>query len=504
MTRPSLKDRTCGILLHPTSLPGPASSGDLGRASHQFVDFLASASVGVWQMLPVGPPGYGDSPYSAQSAFAGSPLLVALDDYDQLPERSTSNRVQFGDAWRMREPRLRELASRAPHKLVEAFIEKNASWLPDFTLFRALKRAHQHVQWTLWEKDVRDRKPAALQRAKKELADEVYFEACVQWLFAEQWTRLRERARDKNVTLVGDLPIFVAHDSADVWQHRERFQLDSAGEPACVAGVPPDYFSATGQRWGNPLYDWARMKKTGYAWWIARFAQMLERFDAIRLDHFIGFHRYWAIPATCPTAIDGAWTKGPGADFFSAVEKALGTLPMIAEDLGAITPAVTRLRRQFGFPSIRILQFAFGTDPSAPKFMPHNYVHNAVVYTGTHDNDTTLGWFREEGGDESTRTREQTEHERKTARAYLASNGDAIHWDMIRACAASVARWAIFPMQDVLGLGNDARMNHPGRDAGNWAWRCTSDALSPHVAERLATLAQLYGRAPTGAQRKLP
>ena len=377
------------------------------------------------------------------------------------------------------------------------FCAQSAGWLDDYALFRALKSAHGGVQWTRWEAGVRAREPGALQAARRELADVVAFEQFTQYVFERQWRALRAYAARCGVGLIGDLPIFVAHDSADVWQNQQAFFLDDQGEPSVVAGVPPDYFSATGQRWGNPLYRWRRMKGTGYAWWIDRLRVTLRRFDVVRLDHFIGFRRYWEIPAHEPTAVRGRWVRGPGADFFDAAVAALGGLPLIAEDLGQVAPAVHALRNRYRLPGIKILQFAFeGADRAAPSFLPHNYPRRAVVYTGTHDNDTVAGWFRDPGGADDTRTPEQVREERARALRYLGSDGEEIHWDMIRTALASVARLAIFPLQDILGLGSDARMNRPGKAEGNWTWRFDERTLAPALAARLAELTQTYGRGP--------
>jgi 4-alpha-glucanotransferase len=509
-----LAARASGVLLHPTCLPGPHGSGDLGPGARRFVDFLAAAAQTWWQMLPVGPPGYGESPYSAESAFAGNPLLVSLDDLassglldanalspvQPLP----SDRVDHGPVAAHRTSHLRKAfqafearaAASGERDVFAAFCEENRAWLDELALFRALKKAHGGVQWTRWEEGLRKREPGALTAARRDLAGDVALEKFVQYVFDIQWRALRAYAAERGVALIGDLPIFVSHDSADVWQRPEAFFLGEDGEPTVISGCPPDYFSATGQRWGNPLYRWRRMKKGGYAWWVERLRLALRRFDAVRLDHFIGFQRYWEIPATEPTAVRGRWMKGPGADFFDAVERALGSpLPLIAEDLGEVTPAVYALRDRFALPGIRILQFAFGDDPSAPSFLPFNYAPRAVVYTGTHDNDTVVGWFRDGGGPASTRTRAQALREREAALRYLGTTGEEIHWDMIRTALASVAGLALFPLQDILGLGSEARMNRPGQPGGNWTWRFGEEVLTPAIAGRLASLTQTYGRA---------
>jgi 4-alpha-glucanotransferase len=509
VTLASLASRASGLLLHPTSLPGPHGSGDLGGEARSFVDFLAHAKQSFWQMLPVAPPGFGESPYSAQSAFAGSPWLVNFDalveagflepDAIANPPIFSDDHVDFAKMSAHREHLLRLAHAAFVRKEnvaeLEKFSKREAHWLDDFALFRALKKSHGGVAWTKWDAPLRNRDAKALARARFDLEEEISFEKFVQWTFDSQFRALRSYARSKGVALIGDIPIFVAHDSADVWQHPENFFLDESGEPTFVAGVPPDYFSATGQRWGNPLYRWKRLKKSGFVWWVKRFEAMLSRFDAVRIDHFIGFQRYWRIPGQDATAVNGKWMKGPSSDFFEAVRKKLGTLPLIAEDLGAATPAVFRLRDEFHLPGIKILQFAFGTDANADTFLPHNYSRNAVVYTGTHDNDTTVGWFDDDGAS-GTRTPEQIEKERASALRYLgAESSDEINWRMIRAAMGSIANLAIFPVQDVLGLGSEARMNRPGEGAGNWSWRLQRGELTNDHAARLATLAETYGRA---------
>jgi 4-alpha-glucanotransferase len=501
-----LRTRASGILLHPTSLPGPHGSGDLGPEAHSFIDFLARASQRWWQMLPVAPPGYGESPYSAQSAFAGSPMLVspellaadglvdaAVETRSHMP---ASERVDFAGAGARRAALLQAaFAAFRPDDAFDRFCVEEAWWLDDFALFRALKQAHGGLQWTLWDADVRMRRPRAIAAAKSELAERIAFEKFVQFAFDRQFGQLRAYAHGRGVGLVGDVPIFVAHDSADVWQNPDLFFLDEKGEPTVVAGVPPDYFSATGQRWGNPLYRWGRMQRTGYDWWIRRFRATLRRFDAVRLDHFIGFKRSWQIPASEPTAVRGRWAKGPGSDLFDVVKASLGELPLIAEDLGVVTRSVHALRDAYRLPGIKVLQFAFGDDPSADSFLPHNYRRRSVVYTGTHDNDTSLGWFRDPGGAGRPRTPAQAQEERDRALLYLGSDGTEIHWSMIRTALASVARLAILPLQDVLGLGSEARMNRPGQSQGNWGWRFGRKALTPELENRLGMLTHSFGRA---------
>ena len=498
--------RASGILLHPTSLPGPYGVGDLGPAADRFVDFLASAGQSYWQILPLGPTGYGDSPYQTFSAFAGNPLLIspqrlvedgllpsdALDAVPALP----ADHVDYGRVILYKKRLLerafahyRERAAPDLRREVDGFAVAQRSWLEPFALFMALKDAHGGRPWTEWERDIAARKPAALTRWGERLAREIQGHVYNQYLFFTQWGRLKRYAAGKNIRIIGDAPIFVAHDSADCWAHPELFYLESDGQPTVIAGVPPDYFSATGQRWGNPLYRWDVLAADGYAWWIARLRAVLATVDVLRLDHFRGFAGYWAIPGTAPTAETGSWEPGPGMPFFEAVERALGRLPIIAEDLGVITPDVVALRDRFGFPGMKVLQFAFGGDAENGD-LPHNYEHNYVVYTGTHDNDTSAGWYAT-----------ATPHERERLRAYAHSEGTgdnpaAVAWDLIRLAQASVADTAVAPLQDLLGLGSAARMNLPGRPGGNWQWRYASGTLTHELIDRVATLGRLYGRHP--------
>jgi len=500
-----LNERASGVLLHPTSLPGPHGCGDLGPQAHAFARWMHDAGQRWWQMLPVGPVGYGNSPYSAHSAFAGNPLLISLETLAAeglLPREAPADEPSFPAgrvdyaatrSWRDRQLRaaFAQFATRTnEHPEFEAFCSDNASWLEDYALYTAIKRARGGRSWTGWEPELRARDPAALDRARSALRDEVHQNRFEQFVFARQWQALRARCRVLGVALMGDLPIFVAHDSADVWTHRDLFFLDAQGNPTVVAGVPPDYFSATGQRWGNPLYDWEKLERTGFRWWLKRLAQMLSRFDAVRLDHFIGYVRYWEIPAQERTAENGRWRPAPGAKLFEA----LGPAQLVAEDLGAVTPEVIAMRERFHFPGMKVLQFAFGTDPQADVFLPHAYERPAVAYTGTHDNDTTAGWFHECGSPQ--RSPEQCEKERRAALAYLGVNdaGRAIHWDMIRGVWSSVANVAIAPMQDLLGLGTAARMNRPGTAEGNWEWRLPA-LPDESVQERLRAVTGTYGRA---------
>ena len=509
-----LRSRTSGIILHPTSLPGGYGIGELGPEAHRFVDFLAGAKQGLWQVLPLGPTGYGDSPYQCFSAFAGNPLLVSLETLVRegwlsasdlsgppaFPERS----VDYEAVARFRLPlldrayeRFRAQAGPRQRRAFASFCRRERAWLDDYALFAALKDAHGLRAWPEWERDLARRRPSALARARTQWAEAILSRKFAQFQFFAQWAALRQYAHERGVRIMGDLPIFAAHDSADVWANSALFHLAEDGQPTHVAGVPPDYFSATGQRWGNPLYRWAAMRKTGYRWWILRFRALLGVVDLVRVDHFRGFEAYWEVATSEPTAMRGRWVKGPGAAFFRAVERALGTLPIVAENLGVITPEVEKLRTRFGFPGMAILQFAFGTDPQGPSFRPHNYPRDLVVYTGTHDNDTTRGWWTGAGAGDSTRSPEDVRRERDFCRRYLGFSDDRdVHWAFIRAVMASVADTAIIPLQDVLGLGSEARMNLPGRPTDNWRWRFRADELGAELRDRLGELALLYDRAP--------
>jgi len=501
--------RSSGILLHPTSLPGPYGIGELGPEARAFADFLRDSGQRIWQVLPLGPTGYGDSPYQCFSAFAGNPLLISLDrlvergyvsadDMDELPA-FPGEQVDFGAviAWKM--PVLRKAfvafrESAAGQLEFEDFCRRHAHWLEDYGLFMALKQVHDLAIWLEWDRELALREPAALERARQQLHDEIEYHQFLQFEFERQWCDLKAQCTRDDIRIMGDLPIYVALDSADVWVHRELFELQEDGHPRVVAGVPPDYFSATGQLWGNPIYRWERHAQTGYAWWIARFRRALEMLDMIRLDHFRGFEAYYEIPAGEVTAVNGAWVKGPGAALFEALKTALGELPIVAENLGVITPEVEALRKQFDFPGMAILQFAFGNDPQAPGFRPHNYRHHLVAYTGTHDNDTVVGWWNSKAGAGSIRTAADVEEEMAYARAYLNSDGQEINWVMIRTLMASVANTVLFPMQDVLGTGSEGRMNLPGSASGNWRWRFERESLTPEIAGRLKGLAGTYER----------
>jgi 4-alpha-glucanotransferase len=503
--------RSSGILLHPTSLPGPYGIGELGTEAHRFADFLKDSGQGIWQMLPLGPTGYGDSPYQCFSAFAGSPTLISLetlvkrgylsrDDLDARP-KFPRDKVDFGPLIGWKIPLLRKAAegfrnnaSAADREAYEAFCQRHAAWLEEFALFMALKETHDYVMWTLWEPEFALRDPAAIDKARKDLRDPIESNKFIQFEFDRQWTELKAHCARNGIRVMGDVPIYVAQDSSDVWAQPGMFDLEPDGKPRVIAGVPPDYFSATGQCWGNPIYRWDEHAKTGFQWWISRFRRAFEIFDLIRLDHFRGFVGYYEIPGNATTAVDGRWVTGPGAALFEAVEKELDSLPILAENLGVITPEVEALRNRFGFPGMAILQFAFGKDPQAPDFKPHNYPRHRVAYTGTHDNDTVVGWWSSAGAADSTRTAEDVEKEMEFASRYLHTDGSEIHWDMIRTLMASVADTVIFPLQDVLGIGSEGRMNLPGTSSGNWRWRYRTEELTVGTGARLRQLAQTYDR----------
>jgi 4-alpha-glucanotransferase len=491
-------DRAAGVLLHPTSLPGPYGIGDLGPQAYHWIDFLADAGCGLWQVLPLGPTGYGDSPYQCFSAFAGSPFLISPDilleegllTADDLADKPDfpSDRVDFGPliAWKLAildRAFARFGASASPELRTEftAFQSAEASWLADFALFMAIKEAQGGVSWGRWPEALRQRDPRTLQAVRQTHAQSVQRHAFRQFLFFRQWLALREYAHDRGIKIIGDIPIFVAYDSADAWSHSELFYFDDEGNPTVVAGVPPDYFSVTGQLWGNPLYRWEVHKQSGYAWWLDRMRATLKQVDIVRVDHFRGFAGYWEIPYGMPTAEIGRWVPGPGKHFFEVMKRELGDLPIIAEDLGVITDDVVDMRDSFGLPGMRILQFGF-TGPENP-FLPHHYIRNCVGYTGTHDNDTALGWYK-------TAPRE----ERYLCRRYLRTTARTLSWDMIRALWSSVANMVLAPMQDLLSLGPEARMNFPGKEAGNWGWRMPADALSDELCNRLAEFNEIYER----------
>jgi 4-alpha-glucanotransferase len=503
--------RQSGILLHPTSLPGPYGMGEIGPEARRFVSTLRGMGQGIWQILPLGPTGYGDSPYQSLSTFAGHPLWISLEDLRDeglLGPRDTrgfdagpADRVDFGPAIAARRLALRAACERfrrgaraSERGRFDRWRAAQADWLDDFALFMAVKEANGGGPWTGWESALRRREPAALAAARRDLAGGIEEHRLLQYLFDRQWARLRAAARRAGVTLVGDLPIFVAHDSADVWAHPSLFQLDDAGSPTVVAGVPPDYFSETGQRWGNPLYRWDEHARSGYAWWVRRLRSTLSRVDVVRLDHFRGFAGYWEIPASEPTAVRGRWMPGPGDAFFRAVRRALGSLPIVAEDLGVITPDVDALRERHRLPGMRVLQFTVGDLVRVPGFRPEDCPPRTVLYTGTHDNDTIVGWFRARPGEGTTQTAEAMRAEREALLAYLGRDGREIHWDVIALALRSPARWAILPLQDVLGLGSEARMNRPGTTQGNWQWRFRREQLDASTRRRLLRLTRAARR----------
>jgi 4-alpha-glucanotransferase len=466
--------RSSGLLLHPTSLPGPYGIGELGAAAFEFVDFLRRGGQRLWQVLPLGPTGYGDSPYQSFSAFAGNPLLIDLDsllkagylkpeDLDTRPP-FPEDRVDFGWVLQWKLPVLARAAERfhsAGREVDEfrSFESKHASWLDSFVDFMAAKQPFPESAQRYW-----------------------------QFEFFRQWSAVKRYANERGIRIMGDMPIYVAGDSSDVVSRPELFRHDF------VAGVPPDYFSATGQLWGNPVYRWDAMEREGYDWWIDRFRHTLETVDLVRLDHFRGFEAYWQVPAGSATAQDGEWISGPGASLFAALEAKLGALPIVAENLGVITPAVEAIRHRFEFPGMSVLQFAFGTDPQAPTFRPHNYPREVVAYTGTHDNDTTVGWWNSSAAAGSTRSEDDIRKEREFTLNYLRTDGQEIHWAFIETVLASVADTVLIPLQDVLGLGTEARMNLPGKPDGNWQWRYRADTLNATQEQRLKGLAALYDR----------
>ncbi len=505
--------RRSGILLHPTSLPGPHGAGDLGASAYHFVDWLVAGGQTLWQILPVGGIGPGNSPYMSPSAMAGNELLIdlaALKAAGWLTESDTiappffdERRVNYPALQRFRFARLRVAAERffaeadrADRDAFAAFCRASADWLDDYALFMALDRNYGDGGrlWQEWPAAIAQRRPKALREAAAALADECNFWRFCQWCFHRQWQALKTYANARGVHIIGDMPIFVSAHSADVWAHQELFDLDASGRPRVIAGVPPDYFSATGQLWGNPLYAWPAHEQEGYHWWIERVRALFALCDIVRIDHFRGFESYWEVPADAATAIGGHWKKGPGAALFSALSKALVKkrsggergpgLRIIAEDLGMITAEVRALREKLELPGMRILQFAFDGHTDN-LYLPHNFEPNTVVYTGTHDNDTSCGWWQSLDADEQD-----------YVRRYLSVNGEAIHWDLIRAASASVARFAIFPMQDVLGLDSSKRMNQPGQAEGAWEWRFSWHQVHAWHADRLLAMTKLYGRVP--------
>ena len=497
----NVSKRKSGILVHPTSFPGPFGIGDLGPSAYAFIDFLAESGQTLWQVLPLGPTGYGDSPYQSFSSFAGQPLLVSpellarmglLHAEDLEPKPWDPVRIDFGPviiyktqllkkAFENFEKTYKEQSGLAGE--FEAFWLDQKDWLEDYALFMAVKEVHGGVMWTQWAKEIAFPTKETREKWLKKFAREVRYYSFVQFIFFRQWFSLKAYAEEKGIEIVGDIPIFTAFDSADVWANKELFYLDEEGYPTVVAGVPPDYFSETGQLWGNPLYNWQIHKETGYQWWVKRITFTLKMVDYLRIDHFRGFEAYYAIPYGAKNAVTGEWRKGPYKDLFYALQKSLGDdLPIIAEDLGVITPEVIELRDAFALPGMKILQFGFDNTDENP-FLPHQFVPHSVCYTGTHDNDTTLGWYSK-----------ASKESREKVRQYMNTDGKEIAWDFIRACYGSVSEMAVVPLQDIMGLDSRARMNTPGTTSNNWQWRYTPDMLRASLAKRLLDISILYGR----------
>lgn len=494
-------ERSSGILFHPTSLPGKYGIGTLGKEAYAFIDFLKKSRQKLWQIFPLGPTGYGDSPYQSFSSFAGNPYLI---DFDLLIEAhllseedlrdvffgDNEEYIDYGAVYNQKYPLLRKayenFKSSDNHEMrenLEHFKRENASWLNDYSLYISLKNHFNGLPWNEWAHDIKNREHGAMEHYKNELADDIEYHNFIQFLFFKQWGDVKRYANENGIKIIGDIPIFVAADSSDAWANPEIFLFDEERKPVKVAGVPPDYFSATGQLWGNPLYNWQKLKETNYSWWVERVRANLSTCDIIRIDHFRGFEAYWAVPYGDDTAINGQWEPGPGIDLFNAIKSQLGELPIIAEDLGLMTQGVIDLREATGFPGMKILGFAFDSGEEN-DYLPHTYTKNCVVYTGTHDNDTLIGWFQK-----------AKEEDRQFARDYLNSRSDdEIHWDAIRGAWSSVASMAISPVQDFLGLGSEARINTPGVAAGNWQWRLRHGVLTDELAERIAKLTRVYSR----------
>lgn len=497
----TLPDRLSGILVHPTSFPSPYGIGDLGQGAYDFIDFLEQTGQHLWQVLPLGPTGYGDSPYQGPSAFAGQPLIISPEkllaqglltpeDLSDMPEWDP-RKTDYGPAITYKTGLLEKAFAAFRHtpdktllESYETFCDEEASWLDDYCLFMALKDAHEGKCWLEWESDARILTEASRAKWEKKLSERILFYRFVQFIFRLQWLELKEYAEARRVAIIGDIPIFVALDSCDVWANKKYFQVDTKGYPKCVAGVPPDYFSETGQLWGNPLYDWTAMKKSGYKWWIDRVRSQLKLVDYLRIDHFRGFEAYWSVPAKEETAINGKWVKGPGEDLFKALRLALGDdLPIFAEDLGIITPEVEQLRDACGFPGMKVLQFGFG-DMNDRSYVPHFYQNpNCLCYTGTHDNDTTMGWYAV-----------QSEEIKDRIRRYGNTDGGRVSRDFIRFALGSIAKYAIFPIQDLMMLGSEGRMNTPGVPAANWSFRYTKEMLDDESREWLKATTKLFGR----------
>ena len=502
--------RASGILLHPTSLPGKFGIGDLGSAAFDFIDFLAETGQAYWQILPLGPTGYGDSPYQCFSAFSGNTLLISpeklvedelltTEQIDTRPDFA-EGRVDFGGVYNWKNQLLPQAFESFHHVTsvdlrgkFESFMQDHAWWLDDYAMYRAIKRSQGQRAWYEWDEPLKLRDADALAKAAEGLFGDIQAEKFYQFLFFKQWAAVKQYAANNNIKIIGDIPIFIALDSADVWRHQDQFKLNADGSAKVVAGVPPDYFSKTGQLWGNPIYDWDAMGRDGFKWWIDRVRHTLDTVDIVRVDHFRGFAAAWEVPGGDATAENGRWVDVPGEELFTALQSALGTLPVIAEDLGVITPDVEELRDSFGFPGMKILQFAFGGDAKNHD-LPHNYINNCAAYTGTHDNDTTVGWWHSQAGAGSTRDEKAISREHDYCLKYLNSDGTKINWDFIRAVWASVADTAIAPMQDLLGLGTEGRMNLPASTQGNWYWRYWDGAVTEEIKARLKELTEVYGR----------
>jgi len=495
--------RSAGILLHPTSLPGKFGIGDFGKNVFRFIDFLSDSGQNLWQIFPLGPTGYGDSPYQCFSAFAGNPMLISPellfeeglltnDDLNSYPILDNI-KIDYGNVI-IAKTKLLKLAFSNFNNLEQSikekftkFCKKNKFWLDDYALFMAVKEFHGGVQWTKWPKDIAFRTNGSVDAWREKLSEEINYQKFLQFHFNKQWKAVKKYANEKSIKIIGDLPIFIAYDSADLWANKNLFTVDSSGNLETVAGVPPDYFSPTGQLWGNPLYRWDEMEKNNFAWWKSRLKKMYELVDIVRIDHFRGFDAFWEIPGGAKTAENGRWVSAPGHKLFNSIKVELGDVPILAEDLGVITPSVEKLRDDFGFPGMKILQFAFG-ESGDKNFLPHNYVKNCVVYTGSHDNDTTRGFFEAEKNKGSGIF--------EWAADYLGYWGNDIRFAAIRVAYSSVANFVIIPMQDILNLGTEARMNFPGRPGGNWTWRFTWEQITSELAEQYKHLAQLYERQP--------
>ncbi len=494
--------RSSGVLLHPTSFPSRFGLGDLGGSAYAFVDFLAASRQSLWQTLPLGTPGYGNSPYLAYSAMAGNPLLISPDklaeqgllredDFRAVPEFSP-DQADFERAaplkmglFRIAFERFKVQVNEEEQQALSDFCQSRSSWLDDYALFMAIKEYKGGADWTAWESVLRERKPGALRMWEEKLQDAVAFQKFLQFEFFQQWSALKNYANERGIQIIGDIPIYVAHDSADVWANPKNFCLNpETYQPALMAGVPPDYFSETGQLWGNPVYDWDYLKKTKFEWWVNRFRTLLDYVDIIRIDHFRGLRAYWAVPEGEDTAMNGEWVEAPGDELFEKIREDLGDLPVVAEDLGTITPDVEELRDRFDLPGMKILLFAFDSGPGNP-YLPFNYWgRNWMVYTGTHDNNTTVGWFNE-----------RNDGAKQHIANYLGSiSPDGIHWDLIRLASSSTANQAMFPLQDVMGLGEEARMNFPGKAEGNWAWRYRPEMLTTELSDRFRWVTEMYGR----------